>query len=360
MANWNLPVITTSYTDTISEIKGRDLSAAKMDFSSDTNVPTDVVRYNTSDNSFERWNGSSWADLGFHALIAYLAENETVTGAWTFDGNTTFDGTAAFNDTASFSADMITTATEALLRSNTSDAGDSKSFAIASGGAFGVGRGAGFRANGNKHTTRPGMLELYGGNITGGDINLYVANAVKALAVQYATGNAVSEYEFRAKAGTSSNYASMTGLYISDSIAWNGNTAGASGVTIKSVSIPANTLSSNGQQLSVIAWGGFSASGSTNKRLRLRWAGVDIYDTGGVTIASKYWRMEARIIRSSASNASCFLQYSNGNAVIHVAQLDIATTFSNANTLAVLGGGTLADDVQAFMLQADYIPNSPN
>jgi stage V sporulation protein SpoVS len=204
------------------------------------------------------------------------------------------------------------------------------------------------------------MLELYGGNVSGGDINMYVANAVKALAVQYSTGNTVSEYGFRQKAGSSSNYSAVQGLFISDSLGNNGNTAGATGVAIKACAVPANTLSENGQKLHVKAFGSFSSSGSTNKRLRLRWAGVDIWDSGGLTIVSVQWWIEATIIRSSSSNAACFLRYINSAGTVVVTSANITTTFSNSNNLQVLGGGTLADDVTAYMLTADYVPLSPN
>jgi hypothetical protein len=360
MANWNNPTLTSTYTDVLTELKNRDLSVAKMDYSADSNVPTDVVRYNTSDNSWERWNGSSWADLGIHALLAYLAENETVTGQWTFDAATTFDDTTLFNGNASFAADIVTTATEALLRSNTSDTDDDKSVALTGAGALAVTRGSAIRSNGNEHATRPGMLELYGGNVTGGDINFYIANASKALSIAYASGNTVSEYQVRQKAGTSSNYSALSGIFISDTLGNSGNTAGSSGVAIKSCAIPANTLATNGEKLCVKAFGAFSSSGSTNKRLRLRWAGVDIWDSGGLTIVTQQWWIEAMIIRSSSSNAACFLRYTNSAGAIVVTSINITTTFSNSNNLQVLGGGTLADDVTAYMLTADYIPLNPN
>ena len=49
----------------------------------------------------------------------------------------------------------------------TADAGDSEGIALASGGAYGVGRGAGIKLYGNEHATNPGQLVLEAGYSTG-------------------------------------------------------------------------------------------------------------------------------------------------------------------------------------------------
>jgi hypothetical protein len=360
-ANWNNPTNATDWEDVLAELKLTIEHAVTHDFSLDTNIPTNARQYNDSTDTFQKWNGSSWVSLDFHALIAYLAENETITGAWTFDALTTFD-TTQHNDVATFGADIVMTLTDSIIRSNTSNGSDTKAITLCGGGGASSSQGAYIKLYGNEHTGgRPGFLDLYAGNESGAEINFFTSATLtlKILRTQ-SGGHTVSEYGMRQKAGASSNYSAMDGLFISDTLGNNGNTAGSSGVSIKSVSVPANTLNSNGEQLRVFAMGAFSSSGSTNKRLRLRWAGVDIYDTGGLTIVSQQWWFEARIIRSSSTNAACFLRYTNSNGFITVTSVNITTTFSNANTLAVLGGGTLADDVTAYMLQADYIPGSPN
>lgn len=70
MANWNEPVTTTLYTDAIAEFKNRDLSSLLMgEGTTETNLPTAAKRYNTSTNKFERYNGTTWANFGFHTTI---------------------------------------------------------------------------------------------------------------------------------------------------------------------------------------------------------------------------------------------------------------------------------------------------
>lgn len=70
--NWNNPSLTSNYTDVLTELKARDVSSAKMDYSSATNLPTGVIRWSDSSGKFERWNGSSWVDLQT-TLTAHLA-----------------------------------------------------------------------------------------------------------------------------------------------------------------------------------------------------------------------------------------------------------------------------------------------
>lgn len=70
--NWNNPSLTSNYTDVLTELKARDVSSAKMDYSSATNLPTGVIRWNSSSKKFESWNGSTWSDI-YPELAAHLA-----------------------------------------------------------------------------------------------------------------------------------------------------------------------------------------------------------------------------------------------------------------------------------------------
>lgn len=70
MANWNNPVTTDLYTDVLTILKDRDLSSLLMgEGTSETNLPSAAKRYNTSTNKFERYNGTTWANFGFHTTI---------------------------------------------------------------------------------------------------------------------------------------------------------------------------------------------------------------------------------------------------------------------------------------------------
>lgn len=70
MANWNNPTTASLYTNVLSELKDRDVSAIKMqEGTTETNLPSGAKRYNVSTNKFETWNGSTWSNLPFHTTI---------------------------------------------------------------------------------------------------------------------------------------------------------------------------------------------------------------------------------------------------------------------------------------------------
>lgn len=70
MVNWNTPSETDSYLDILDWVRERDDHIAKFDYSGDTNIPANHVRYDTTANKFQRHNGSgTWNNLGFHSTI---------------------------------------------------------------------------------------------------------------------------------------------------------------------------------------------------------------------------------------------------------------------------------------------------
>lgn len=77
MTDWNKPTTGSNYsTEFIPEVKNRDLSIAKADFSADTNIPDDVIRYNETTDKWERYDLGTltWTALDFHTPIdAHIA-----------------------------------------------------------------------------------------------------------------------------------------------------------------------------------------------------------------------------------------------------------------------------------------------
>lgn len=64
MADWNLPVLTSAYSDWLAFLKARDLDTAKMFIGvTITNPVADMVQFSTTNHRWERYNGSSWAKL---------------------------------------------------------------------------------------------------------------------------------------------------------------------------------------------------------------------------------------------------------------------------------------------------------
>lgn len=81
--DWNEPTLTSNYADVLSVLKDRDVSSAKMDYTGDTNLPVGVLRFNTSNNRLERWDGSVWATAqqAIYDHIASTSNPHSVTAA---------------------------------------------------------------------------------------------------------------------------------------------------------------------------------------------------------------------------------------------------------------------------------------
>lgn len=66
MANWNLPTVNSLYTDFITEVKDRDTDVAKgLDpaIVTVTNPSTNMIRWNSASNKWQKYDGGSWNDL---------------------------------------------------------------------------------------------------------------------------------------------------------------------------------------------------------------------------------------------------------------------------------------------------------
>jgi hypothetical protein len=64
MTDFNAPTNSTTYSSVLTYLNAKIQSCAKMDFSSDTSIPTGTIRYDTSTARFGRYNGSTWDVLG--------------------------------------------------------------------------------------------------------------------------------------------------------------------------------------------------------------------------------------------------------------------------------------------------------
>lgn len=103
MADHSKPTLTSNYTAFVDEIKGRldDISKgfdpAKT---SPTNMPVDTIRWVSSSNKWQRWNGSAWVDLASTYAIsisgsaAKLATARSIALSGGATGSASFDGSA--------------------------------------------------------------------------------------------------------------------------------------------------------------------------------------------------------------------------------------------------------------------------
>lgn len=64
MANdWDKPDNSTVYTSVLSDLRAELASLGKMDFTGDSNIPTDFIRWNATNKYMEKYNGATWDRL---------------------------------------------------------------------------------------------------------------------------------------------------------------------------------------------------------------------------------------------------------------------------------------------------------
>ena len=63
MVDWNTPALSDTFANFLSYLKTRDESLAKMDFDSDSNYPTNTIKWDAAASRFEIYNGSEWVAL---------------------------------------------------------------------------------------------------------------------------------------------------------------------------------------------------------------------------------------------------------------------------------------------------------
>lgn len=115
MANWANPVLTSTYTNFMNELKDRDTDLAlQFDGTTSTSLTTGTIRWNSTANRWQKWNGTAWAELtATYALTglsttgaATIGTTLGVTGVTTLTGG----GTSTTVATADNSTNIATTA----------------------------------------------------------------------------------------------------------------------------------------------------------------------------------------------------------------------------------------------------------
>lgn len=70
MADYALPTLLSSYSDMLTILKDRDTNSMKMfDGTTDSNLPVGTKKWNSTNNYFEKFDGSSWSPLASKYMI---------------------------------------------------------------------------------------------------------------------------------------------------------------------------------------------------------------------------------------------------------------------------------------------------
>lgn len=115
MANWSNPVLTSTYTNFMNELKDRDTDLAlQFDGTTSSNLATGTVRWDSAAGRWKKWNGTAWAELAATYALTALSTtgNATIGGTLGVTGATTLTGggTSTTPATADNSTAIATTA----------------------------------------------------------------------------------------------------------------------------------------------------------------------------------------------------------------------------------------------------------
>lgn len=95
MANWSNPLLTSTYTNFMNELKDRDTDLAlQFDGVTPSNLPTGAIRWNSSINRWQKWSGTAWGELATTYALTGLSTtgNASIGGTLGVTGVATLSG----------------------------------------------------------------------------------------------------------------------------------------------------------------------------------------------------------------------------------------------------------------------------
>jgi len=121
--------------------------------------------------------------------------------------------------------------------------------------------------------------------------------------------------------------------------------SGTGETDLMTFSLPANTLGTDNDYLTVDAWGEFSAP-TGNSRVKLKFGATTIFDSGSLAFTSGAWRIQARIVRGGATSQVTISTWSGSSLVTTTAQVAApAETLSSAVTIKCTGQAAASSEV---------------
>lgn len=104
MANWSNPLLTSTYTNFLNELKARDEDLAKQfDGQTVSNLVAGTIRWNSTINRWQKWSGTAWGELTTTYALTGLST--------TANSTATFGGTLAVTGATTLAAATATTPT---------------------------------------------------------------------------------------------------------------------------------------------------------------------------------------------------------------------------------------------------------
>jgi len=124
-------------------------------------------------------------------------------------------------------------------------------------------------------------------------------------------------------------------------------------------SLPANSLTNDGDILEIDAWGTYAAN-ANNKTVVLAFGGQTILTTGAIAANDGTWSMKAKIIRKTDSTQEIVSEILSSNtSVIDSATRTAGTQdLTTALTIRCIGTGGASSDITQYALKINLTPST--
>ncbi|MBP6151890.1 MAG: hypothetical protein KA413_00295 [Candidatus Methylopumilus sp.] len=132
--------------------------------------------------------GSVYFNAGTTSYLQSSADGATLTV-----GGFTTVSTPAVSSAGSFTGtNLLLSGSTPIIRATTSDGADNATVQLWGGGSGDVARGSGVNIFGNE-SAGTGKFRIYGGNVSGGDIEIYTGNATLACKIDYTAQSVIPQ-----------------------------------------------------------------------------------------------------------------------------------------------------------------------
>lgn len=126
---------------------------------------------------------------------------------------------------------------------------------------------------------------------------------------------------------------------------------------LHSFSVPSGGFAANGDSFEVKCAGTFAAN-ANNKRVKLKFGAITLFDTTALAFNTGDWQINARIFRTTTTTGKSIVTWTCNNVTL-TTTVDYqawAFNFLTANTLVVTGEATADNDIVQELMQVFWIP----
>jgi len=121
---------------------------------------------------------------------------------------------------------------------------------------------------------------------------------------------------------------------------------GSSDYTLLEYTLPAKSLGENGHYIIIEGFGHFAANGN-NKRLRLYFGSVVLFDTTSLALNSGGWSIKAQVYRVSSNSQKVVTSVSSSNSLLTAKSFYVSTSQNLDNDIVIkfVANGVANNDI---------------